>query len=215
MFCQKCGNQLNEGAAFCPKCGAKVDAASSIPMQTATANNEKTVKLPKSKRGIMIVSIIVILLLLVIKSCTSHNGDETYAIKKALPGTWTASFGDGSYECRLHFDKEGEKGAAMLIDRECGGTYFEVIYRGDIEFAPGSTIMLYNVSNPDNPDHAFEIDRMPIPYTYNSGTKELTLTSSFLSAYLTTNVELQFTHTDEGYYDNLGERVYSWEALFN
>lgn len=24
MFCQKCGNQLNEGAAFCPKCGAKV-----------------------------------------------------------------------------------------------------------------------------------------------------------------------------------------------
>lgn len=24
MFCQKCGNQLNDGAAFCPKCGRKV-----------------------------------------------------------------------------------------------------------------------------------------------------------------------------------------------
>ena len=215
MFCQKCGNQLNDGAAFCPKCGAKVDAASGIPMQTAATNNEKPVKPKKGKRGIIIVSIVVILLLIVIKSCTSHNGDETYAIKKALPGTWTASFGDGSYECRLHFDEGGEMGSAMLIDREYGGTYFEVIYYGDIEFAPGSTIMLQNASNPDNPDHAFEIDRMPILYIYNSGTKELTLTSSFLSAYLTTNVELKFTHTDEGYYDNLGERVYSWEALFN
>ena len=24
MFCSKCGNQLDEGVAFCPKCGAKV-----------------------------------------------------------------------------------------------------------------------------------------------------------------------------------------------
>ncbi len=24
MFCKKCGNQLNEGAAFCPCCGEKV-----------------------------------------------------------------------------------------------------------------------------------------------------------------------------------------------
>lgn len=26
MFCSKCGNQLDEGVAFCPKCGTKVGA---------------------------------------------------------------------------------------------------------------------------------------------------------------------------------------------
>ena len=26
MFCSKCGNELQDGQAFCPKCGAKVDS---------------------------------------------------------------------------------------------------------------------------------------------------------------------------------------------
>ena len=215
MFCQKCGNQLNEGAAFCPKCGTKVDVASGIRAEAVNENNVKPVKPKKSKRGIIIISIVVILLLIFIKSCTSHNGDETYAVKKALLGTWTASFGDGSYECRLHFGEGGEEGAAMLINWDKGGAYFEVIYYGDAEFAPSDIIMLHNASNPDNPDHAYEIESMAIPYTYNPKTKELSLTSRFLAGFLTTDVELEFTHTDEGYYDNLGQRVYSWEALFN
>ena len=25
MYCSKCGNEINEGSLFCPKCGAKVD----------------------------------------------------------------------------------------------------------------------------------------------------------------------------------------------
>ena len=39
MFCQKCGSQLNEGAAFCPKCGAKTDAASGIRAQGTNENS--------------------------------------------------------------------------------------------------------------------------------------------------------------------------------
>lgn len=39
MFCQNCGSQLNEGAAFCPKCGTKVDAASGIHMQGTNENS--------------------------------------------------------------------------------------------------------------------------------------------------------------------------------
>ena len=39
MICQKCGNQLNEGAAFCPMCGTKVDAASGIRVQGTNENS--------------------------------------------------------------------------------------------------------------------------------------------------------------------------------
>ncbi len=33
MFCQKCGNQLNDGASFCSNCGAKVEVDSPIQPQ--------------------------------------------------------------------------------------------------------------------------------------------------------------------------------------
>jgi hypothetical protein len=37
MFCAKCGNQLNEGTAFCPKCGTAVAAVSAPQTQIPQA----------------------------------------------------------------------------------------------------------------------------------------------------------------------------------
>lgn len=37
MFCQKCGNQLEENAKFCPKCGAGVETTP--PAQTTAAGS--------------------------------------------------------------------------------------------------------------------------------------------------------------------------------
>ena len=53
MFCQKCGNQLNEGAAFCPKCGAKVDAISEPRVQETNGNSMTITKLKKRKSTVL------------------------------------------------------------------------------------------------------------------------------------------------------------------
>lgn len=42
MFCSMCGNQLSEGALFCPKCGAKIHNEKEAPQQSvaSTATDE-------------------------------------------------------------------------------------------------------------------------------------------------------------------------------
>lgn len=54
MICQKCGNQLNEGAAFCPKCGTKTDAASGVRVRGAYENGISQTKPKKWKSKLLI-----------------------------------------------------------------------------------------------------------------------------------------------------------------
>lgn len=42
MFCNKCGKEIREGAAFCTGCGAKVKMAN-LPQRPAGAGSEHTV----------------------------------------------------------------------------------------------------------------------------------------------------------------------------
>lgn len=67
MFCQKCGDQLNEGAAFCPKCGTRIDMPSGIRVGAVNGNKVKPlepVNPKKGKRGIIIVLFIFAICLL-------------------------------------------------------------------------------------------------------------------------------------------------------
>ena len=41
MFCKSCGNEVNEGAAFCPKCGAKIEIPADMRAEMA-GNNGKS-----------------------------------------------------------------------------------------------------------------------------------------------------------------------------
>lgn len=62
MFCQKCGNQLNEGAAFCPMCGTKVDAATGIRVQDANENNVKPIRTKKSKKILIFLAAVIVVI---------------------------------------------------------------------------------------------------------------------------------------------------------
>lgn len=224
MFCQKCGSQLNEGAAFCPKCGTKIDVTSGVRMQGTSENNIKLIKPKKSKRGLIILSIVVVLIVGIWGVIYfRNNSDPTRAIKKALSeSTWVASFGGGSYECRLHFSVDSSEkgrmlGSAMLINRDKDGVCFEIIYVGEVEFLQatdtGGTIMLTNTLNVS----IEELHDMLIQYTYDPKTKELSLSSDFLTDILTSAVELEFTTQMDrrDYYKNIGEKVYTWREIFN
>ena len=39
MFCSKCGNQVNDGAIFCCKCGYKLDGSIPVSQNTDNKNN--------------------------------------------------------------------------------------------------------------------------------------------------------------------------------
>lgn len=72
MFCQKCGNEMADGMAFCPKCGAKIDVAEEtaspkggaaglqdpvIEKEKTMGTSKKTEKLSKYKKASSIVMI--------------------------------------------------------------------------------------------------------------------------------------------------------------
>ncbi len=88
MFCQKCGNELNDGAAFCPKCGTKIGGEeqtnnayvnSSPSVTRATYTSEMRASLGKTKTPsgnklrniIIIVAVCFVLLIVMGKACSS------------------------------------------------------------------------------------------------------------------------------------------------
>ncbi len=102
MFCENCGTELNNGAAFCPKCGAKTgddshskEGASSASASVAS-NATKGVK-NKTKCGKQIfISIIVIVLICAVgggfiiwKTCFSHSNYRDVPYYRDIP--WGAT----------------------------------------------------------------------------------------------------------------------------
>ena len=62
--CSKCGNELQDNAMFCPKCGAKMDVAPSAGNQVANransqANNQAGSQSKGSRKNINFVGIAV------------------------------------------------------------------------------------------------------------------------------------------------------------
>lgn len=49
MFCQNCGNELPEGAAFCPECGAKVAEIVTTESETAVETAPPTMEAEKAE----------------------------------------------------------------------------------------------------------------------------------------------------------------------
>ena len=72
MFCQKCGNQLNEGAAFCPKCGAIVTVSenSSKSSVGVDLNKKKNKEIPII---ITCVTVLLVIIVLTVKGSSGHG----------------------------------------------------------------------------------------------------------------------------------------------
>ena len=61
MFCVKCGNKINEGAAFCHLCGAQVSGSVAVPHAQAPPVSQKN-----NHRVLIIASVCVIVTVIVV-----------------------------------------------------------------------------------------------------------------------------------------------------
>ena len=81
--CPNCGNQINEGALFCAKCGTKTDgsqpAAPVQPVAPAPANNKK-------KLAIIIGAAVLALIIVIVGIVAIAGGGE-----RKFVGTWNAT----------------------------------------------------------------------------------------------------------------------------
>jgi hypothetical protein len=84
MFCQKCGNKLNDGAAFCPKCGTKVIIESNNTFQS-TNNNTIVTNTKSKKKNFIIIGIVLFLFVFIIRvfGCSKSSN-----IDRSLVGYW-------------------------------------------------------------------------------------------------------------------------------
>ena len=71
MFCKNCGNQLKDGAAFCGKCGTKINVVGSAP-NTGAVQPQSTPVQPQmtdvnqNKTGGSVVGIVIVILALLV-----------------------------------------------------------------------------------------------------------------------------------------------------
>lgn len=120
MFCPKCGNNNDNNAAFCQKCGA--------PIELAAANNANTIHKNKSNKAIILIIIgivSVILLSLVFYLNMLLNSPN---IKDTLIGKYeliddSHSFvfefnADGTCTLSNDFEKTPRKGKYKKIEEE-------------------------------------------------------------------------------------------------
>lgn len=71
MFCENCGSQLNEGAAFCPRCGAQTGAVQTNRIQRVYENGVNQTK-PKKRKSPLVIGIGAILYAAATVLCSSR-----------------------------------------------------------------------------------------------------------------------------------------------
>ena len=50
VYCQKCGNEVDEAMAFCPRCGAPLKAAGPVQAGAAPQRSQKAEKAEKQEK---------------------------------------------------------------------------------------------------------------------------------------------------------------------
>ena len=105
MYCNKCGNEVDEKSEFCSKCGTKIKQDNSI--------NEKKTKIKKNNKINKILLIILILLihLILFGGATLHflnsdtvTADVIYPIKTSGMVRFTTEY---TYECNIVYEYKG------------------------------------------------------------------------------------------------------------
>lgn len=105
MYCNKCGNEIDDKSEFCSKCGSKIGQNNSV--------NESKVKTKKNKKINKILLIILILLihLILFGGGTLHflnsdtvTADVIYPIKTSGMVRFTTEY---TYECNIVYEYKG------------------------------------------------------------------------------------------------------------
>lgn len=126
MFCPKCGNEVQEGSAFCGRCGAKIGAAapSAMPMPASAAGGAAaTAAVPKKGKGryIVVAVVAVIVVAVVAVLCMSIFGGNGSG--RALGGAGVKdSVNDYSWEELSKISNEiaetGDENAAIEVAKK-------------------------------------------------------------------------------------------------
>ena len=109
MFCNKCGNKIQEDAAFCAKCGCKISTGESAKQthesMTATNNDEnqtaryiptETKKKASAIRNIAIVAVVLVIMIVFIFVTNGSN---------SLNGIWEQN-PDTEYAAKIEFKRK-------------------------------------------------------------------------------------------------------------
>lgn len=103
MFCKNCGNTLNEGAAFCPKCGFATNSENPKPIENITTQLNTA---DKKKNKIKPLYVLIPVALLIIAAILWPS-----SVEKKLEGYWVTSYQTDNYEFvnQIEIRKSGDE----------------------------------------------------------------------------------------------------------
>ncbi len=112
MFCEKCGNKVEDGVSFCPSCGAQLaaTAANQAPVTNANQFNaketvDKVVAKAKtvSKKTWAIIAAVLVVLIVVVTIV--NNKSKTINLNDYLVLEFDGTDGDGYATCYIDWDE--------------------------------------------------------------------------------------------------------------
>ncbi len=143
MFCEKCGKQINDDAAFCPYCGQ----STSSDKQTRTeADNSSASKKTPPKKSFLIISAVIILVMVFVLNRSS-------SVEKELIGYWVTSYtSDGNTIYNQLDFKKVKSGlvakSTIMVDNEKSETIYSdagISFEGEVIIdEKSSSILIQN-----------------------------------------------------------------------
>lgn len=136
MFCIKCGNQVNDGAGFCPNCGNKIEnsitnnVSSQSMANSAVVNTVATVNLKKKPKTWRVVLLAVVATIVAgFAGLISLGSKSTIDSTSTIQSEWDTDDYDGDYQYVIYVEAS-EKTVYELGDFRNYGVAYNVAVPG-------------------------------------------------------------------------------------
>lgn len=174
MFCKNCGNTLNEGASFCPKCGFATNSENPKPVENIPTQLNTVDKKKNKIKPLYVLIPVALLIIAAILWPIFAPVIVSSSVEKKLEGYWVTSYQTDNYKFYnvIEIRKSGDEyeGLSSIMVKDENG---ETVHSEDSSYSgklvvdkSSSTVRIEN-----NKMGAAMVFR----YTENGGTITLTL----------------------------------------
>ncbi len=130
MYCKHCGEEINDEAVICPKCGRIVNESKITALTQNEYNHHynarKSTELKKAAKIFMVISCVLNLLVFIISFAISVSREDSFLIPflTAIPFLWTLPMTKHYFDCVDCIDYEisfGFKLCTLLFVNQIAG----------------------------------------------------------------------------------------------
>jgi hypothetical protein len=129
-FCSNCGNKLDDGAKFCPKCGTPIDGKGDVPQSDDNGKSDEDAK--NTKVGCISLIVIILIIGYFVNKCT---GDDLKATDDSNAPQATEQVASETQDAEEQARKQQEEEERLKKEKEAAEAKERDAFVGDYVYS--------------------------------------------------------------------------------